>query len=486
MSSSVIALTVIFAIIILGSLIAFYAGVRHKMNLEQWTVAGRGYGLMLVWLLTAGEVYTTFAFLGACGWAYTRGGPTLYIISYLTLTRVVNLHLFPQVWEVGRRFKMQTLPDFFEKRYDSKYLTAFVALVGFAFLIPYLQLQLTGLGIIVEVASFEGVSRPLAMIISFALVAGFVFTSGVRGVAWVSILKDFLMLFVVFFIGIGLPYIYFGGIGHMFTAVINAKPAHLMMPGATKDLGHAWYISTVLLATFGITWPHTFGSLFTAKSGDVLRRNAIVMPLYNVTLPLIFFVGFTAILAVPGLKNGDLALLALVRKTYPAWFLGVVGGTGALTAMVPAAILILTAATLFAKNFFRPVFAPRMTDDQVARLAKMMVLIVTIAALYFALYSSKTLVALLLIGVAGAAQFFPGVVLGMYWRRVTMSGVFTGIVVGVAAIAFLMLTNRDPFLGMNAGFFALCLNFIVTAVVSSLGRFQPSPFEERNQASAAS
>src|SRR5262249_18106746 len=79
------------------------------------------------------------------------------------------------------------------------------------------------------------------------------------------------------------------------------------------------------------------------------------------TQPLIFFVGLTALLVLPGLRDGDLALLAMVRKTFPPWFLGFVGGAGALTAMVPAAIQLLSAATLFAKNLFRPVLAPGMT-----------------------------------------------------------------------------------------------------------------------------
>jgi SSS family solute:Na+ symporter len=486
MSSSVVALTVIFGIIVFGAGVGFYAGARHKMSLEQWTVGGRGFGLLLVWLLMAGEVYTTFSFLGASGWAYSRGGPTLYIIAYLTLGRAVYFHVQPYIWEVGRKFKMQTQPDFFERRYGSKYLAAFVAVVGFVFLIPYLQLQLTGLGIIVEAASFAGISRPLAMVIAFALVAAFVFTSGVRGVAWVSILKDVLMLLVVFFIGIGLPYIYFHGIGPMFTALIQAKPAHLLLPGATKDMGHAWYISTVFMASLGgLMWPNLFATSFTAKSGNTLRRSAVVMTAYNIILPLIFFVGFTAILVIPGLKNGDLALLALVRKTYPAWLLGVIGGTGALTAMVPAAYYILAAATLFAKNFFRTLFAPSMTDDQVAKLAKRMVLVVTGMALYFAIYSSTTLVYLLLIGFAGVSQFFPGVVLGLWWKRVTMPGVFTGIVVGVAIASFLMLTKRDPFMGINAGFLALCLNMVATVVVSLGTRFQPSGFEEHGQGSVA-
>jgi Na+/proline symporter len=37
---SATALTVIFTIIFLGSAIGFYAGTRHKMSLEQWTVGG--------------------------------------------------------------------------------------------------------------------------------------------------------------------------------------------------------------------------------------------------------------------------------------------------------------------------------------------------------------------------------------------------------------------------------------------------------------
>jgi len=51
MNPSVVALTVIFGIVTVGSVLGFYAGARHKMDLEQWTVAGRGFGLLLVWLL---------------------------------------------------------------------------------------------------------------------------------------------------------------------------------------------------------------------------------------------------------------------------------------------------------------------------------------------------------------------------------------------------------------------------------------------------
>src|SRR5512137_486157 len=278
MDSSMIALSVIFGIVLVSSIVGMYAGGRYKMNLEQWTVAGRGFGLILVWLLMAGEIYTTFAFLGASGWAYSRGGPTLYIMAY-----VFSFYFLPQIWEVGKKFGMQTQSDFFHKRYNSKNLAAVASLIGVVFIIPYLQLQLTGLGIIVEVASFGAISRVTAMLVAFGLVAIFVLISGVRAVAWISVIKDFLMLFAAFFIGIGLPYMYFGGISEMFTALVNAKPLHLILPGSTKTMGQSWYISTVLLTSMGFyMWPHLFSAAFTAKSNNTLRKNAVIMPLYTI------------------------------------------------------------------------------------------------------------------------------------------------------------------------------------------------------------
>lgn len=467
MNASAVSLSIIFGIIGVGTALGFLAGAHRKMDLEQWIVGGRGFGVVFIYLLMAGEVYTTFSFLGASGWAYSRGGPTLYILAYLTLGYVVSFFILPDIWEVGQRYCLQTQSDFFRLRYGSKYLAAFVCLVGVASLIPYVQLQLTGLGIIVRIASFDGIGRSAAMSISAGLVAAFVYASGVRAVAWVSVLKDALMLLAAITIGIAIPQIYFGGIGRMFTALVHARPAHLTMPGETRDLGHTWFISTVVLTAVGLyMWPHSFGTTFTAKSGATLRRNAVVMPLYTTIIAFVFFAGFTAVLVLPGLSNGDLALLALIRKTFPPWFLGIIGGAGALTAMVPAAIFTLTAATLLVKNFFRPLFAPRMNDDQVSRLARIMVIVLTFISLYFAINSSVTLVSLLLMGYAGVAQFFPGVILGLYWERVTGPGVFAGITAGVAITASLILSKHDPWNGWSAGFIALCVNFLITVVVS--------------------
>lgn len=483
MSPSVSALSITTFIVALGSLAGFLARFGRKMDLEQWTVAARGFGTMLVWLLMAGEIYTTFTFLGASGWAYSRGAPVLYILGYQPLMYVVAFFILPAVWEIGQKRKLQTQADFFQARYQNTYLSALAAMVGVIAMLPYVQLQLAGLGIIVEIASYGAIHRTPAMIIAFTIVAAFVFVSGIRGVAWASVLKDILLLFAAVFIGIAIPYHYFGGIGPMFAAIAHARPQHLVMPGSTKNLGHSWYITSVLMTSVGFfMWPQNFAASFTARSAKILRRNAVFMPLYSITMPLMVFVGLTALMVLPHLSNGDLSLLTIVRQTFPAWFLGVIGGAGALTAMIPAAIQLLTAATLFAKNLYRPVIAPDMTDKQVGLLAKAMVLVLTLGALYLAIATSVSLVSLLLLGYSGVAQLFPGVVLGLFSKRVTTWGVFAGLAVGIAIDACLTLSGRDPYSGLNAGFIALCVNFAVTAIVSLLTRIQAIGFEDESPA----
>ena len=74
------------AIIGLTAALALGLGLRARrgrdMSLEQWTVGGRGFGSVLVFVLLAGEIYTTFTFLGGSGFAYGKGGPAYYILGY--------------------------------------------------------------------------------------------------------------------------------------------------------------------------------------------------------------------------------------------------------------------------------------------------------------------------------------------------------------------------------------------------------------------
>lgn len=199
----------------------------------------------------------------------------------------------------------------------------------------------------------------------------------------------------------------------MFAELVRTHPNHLVLLGSTRNLGEGWYVhdgaadfaDVLHVAAVLCRQLHRpqRPCLAAQRShhASLLRRHAAV-----------FFAGLCALLVLPDLGNGDLAMLTIVRKTFPAWFLGIVGGAGALTAMVPVAVQLLTGATLYAENLFRPILKPDMNDQQVARLARIMVLVLTLGGLLAAIYTSPSLVSLLLLGSAGIAQLFPSVVLG--------------------------------------------------------------------------
>src|ERR671926_1633604 len=89
------ALVIIFAVILLALLLGLRASRGRDMNLEQWSVGGRGFGTIFVFLLLAGEIYTTFTFLGGSGWAYSKGGPAFYILCYGALAYVLSYWMPP-------------------------------------------------------------------------------------------------------------------------------------------------------------------------------------------------------------------------------------------------------------------------------------------------------------------------------------------------------------------------------------------------------
>ena len=473
---------IIIALTVVGVLLLGVRARRGKdMDLEQWTVGGRGFGTILVFVLMAGEIYTTFTFLGGSGFAYGHGAPAFYILSYGCLAYVLSYWLLPPIWRYAKEHRLIAQPDFFAHKYDSPALGILVALVGIVALVPYLVLQFKGLGIIVDAAAYGALSSRLAVWIGAVVVTVYVMVSGVHGSAWTAVVKDTMILAIVLFLGIYLPLHYYGGYGAMFEAIQAAKPNFLALPPQGESV--AWFDSTVLLTALGFyMWPHTFGSLYTAKEERAFRRNAALLPLYQIILLFVFFVGFAAILKVPGLKGSeiDLSLLRLSIQSFDPWFVGVIGAAGVLTALVPGSMILMASATLLANNIFRYV-RPQASNVVISRVARLMVPVVALLAVVFTLQGGTTIVALLLMGYSFVTQLFPTLVASLLPNNpVTPQGAFAGISVGVATVALTTLTHTSmaslfPILpealrDLNIGIVALILNLVTLGVVSAVTR----------------
>ena len=465
-------------------LILFFAGSiglgvwskrGKEMDLEQWSVGGRGFGSIIVFLLLAGEIYTTFTFLGASGYAYSNGGASFYILCYGALAYVFSYWLAPAIWRYGSKEKLVSQPDWFSRKYHSRNLSLIVTLIGVVAMIPYLELQLTGLGIIIEETSYGAIPRSLSIVLGGLAMATYVVISGIHSAAWNAVIKDILVLLVVVFIGIYLPLHYFGGIGTMFANVEAQAPGFLQLHEPVHDSG--WFITSILLSALGFfMWPHYFAAVYSCKHPKTFRRNAMFLPLYQLVLLFVFFVGLTAFLAVPGLSNGDLSLLRVTRDALPPVVVGLVGAAGLFCALVPGSMLLTTSATMLAKNVYKEIF-PRSSGAQVALVAKVMVPVVTLIALYLTFKGGEAIVNLLLLGYAFVTQLFPSMVMSLHRHNpVNKWGAGAGMVVGAVIVAWLTLGSYTvgsvlPFLPaslqhLNVGIVALVANIVVCVVVS--------------------
>lgn len=473
------------AIIILFLVAAFVLGMLarrgRRMSLEQWVVGGRGFGTIFVFLLMAGEIYTTFTFLGGSGWAYGRGAPTFYILCYGAIAYAISYFLLPPIWRYAAEHRLLSQADFFVSKYRSPSLGILVSLVSVAAMVPYLVLQLKGLGLIISEASYGAVSPEMAVWISTLALVLYVIVSGVHGSAWTAVLKDIMILGVAVALGIYLPLHYYGGYRAMFEAIESSHPGFLTLPPSGMSV--SWLISTVLLTALGFyMWPHTFGSAYTAKNERVFRRNAVIMPIYQLVLLFVFFTGFAAILTVPGLTgaDADLALLRVSKATFAPAVVGVIGGAGLLTALVPGSMILVTACTILAQNVYRGLFK-QASDQTVNRLARSLVPVVALLAVGLTLRGGEAIVPLLLMGYNMVTQLFPLVLLAL--PRVplaTRAGAFAGVVAGEATVAWLALSDVSlaqlfpdwpaPVTDLNIGIVALLVNLAAVVVVSALTR----------------
>lgn len=82
--------------------VAMVIGLRAKagrsMNsLEEWGVAGRSMGPVTLYLLIAAGSVSAYTFMGAPGWAYSKGVAVFYVAIYLAYLALV-------AWYFARRY----------------------------------------------------------------------------------------------------------------------------------------------------------------------------------------------------------------------------------------------------------------------------------------------------------------------------------------------------------------------------------------------
>jgi len=94
-----------------------------------------------------------------------------------------------------------------------------------------------------------------------------------------------------------------------------------------------------------------------------------------------------------------------------------------------------------------------------------------------ALYSTDLLVTIGLVALAGTAQVMVPTLGALFWKRSTVAGAISGLIVGIGllcAFQFIPPFNPPgPFAFGGAGLFSFIMNIVVFFVVSSLTKPRP-------------
>ncbi|MFG2285133.1 sodium:solute symporter [Streptomyces sp. NPDC048595] len=449
-------------------------------GLAEWSVGGRSLGTVFIWVLMAGESYTSFSYLGAAGWGYNFGAPVLFVLAYMSCGYALGYVVGPMLWAYARRHGLVGITDIVAHRYGRPWLGSAVALLATVCLLPYIQLQITGMGVVVSTISYGAISLDWAYFLGFAVTTGFVVVSGLRGSAWVSVLKDVLVIGTLGFLVVYVPLHYFDGYGPLLDRIVAEKPQWLTFPGhASGGLGQLWFATTTLVNSLTVVvFPTTVAGYLGARDAEALRRNAIYLPFYNVLLFVPMLLGLAALFVVPGLTGADsnLALFKLVVDSLPAWAVGLIGAAAALSSIVPMAVFMLVIGTMWGRSVLGAI--PRLAARQ--KLWSQLVVVAAGAVALLLTYTAPdTLVRLSLISYEGMAQLVPMLLVGLVWRRLTLHAAVSGLVAGFALVCVLVFTGHDPVWGMNAGIVGLAVNTAVALAVTWLG---PRECDERPDA----
>ena len=462
-------MNVTLAVVLAGLVLIGAFGVlgrRRQRELSDWTVGGRRFGGATMWFLQAGEIFTIFTFLGLAGLGFTGGVAALYALLYIPVAFVGLYFLGPRLWRRCKDEGHLTQADFVAGFFESPLLGRVVAVLGVVFVLPYLQLQITGLGLAVQLATGDRASANLGMVIAFGITVAFVLWSGIRGVATASYLKDGLMLVVLIVLAVVIPSHFAGGLGHLFQQLTRQHPAVLTIHNGTNDTG--WFVSSVIASGLGImcmTLPHLWPELLAARSAKALRRNYVFLPAYCLVLVFPMFVGMAAIGVLPTGTDSNGTLLRLVSTSLPPWLVGLVVVAAAATAMVPAGGIIIGMSTLVSRNI-----AWTREPKAQYRLTLVAVVVVTSLALALAVLRPDLIANLLLLTYSGLDQLIPAIVLAIIGRRfVSWRPVLAGMLVGVGGVIALTPPFGHLHVGhVNAGLVALVPNLVVVAAGAAI------------------
>ena len=492
-------------LLVLSVYLAFALGVgwlarrRGAPGLDDWFVASRRIGPVVLFCTLAATNFSAFFFLGFAGASYRAGFGFYGLMAFGTaLVGASILLLGVPIHRLGKAKGYLTPPELVAGESGSRALGWLYAGVLVIFTLPYLAVQPMAAGLVLEQLTDGGIPYFAGATLMTGAMLIYLWLGGMRSSAWTDLVQGLLMLSLLA-AAVAVVIHGLGGFGTAGNALWDTDPALFRREGNITP--RVWLSYTLLWPLTVPMFPQLFSRFYIAESDRGLRTAAW---LYPTVVPLLFLapvlLGVLGHLDFPDLQGteSDSIVPLLLMEHAPLWLAAVVmvGAMAAfmstadsqllamssiltrdvaatvgrfvtfsLLALVGAALVVVTGTLWLAEGdtlagvlslvgviclalawtlLPREDYSGTMGAAQQLTIGRGLIVVLALAGLALAYDPPDTIFNIVSQAFTGLAVLFPTTVALLYWPRVRAGACIASIVAGEALVAWTYwLTTHD-------------------------------------------
>ena len=466
-------------------------------TLDGFLIGGRNIGAWVTAFAYGTTYFSAVVFVGYAGQhGWNIGIGAIWIgIGNAVLGCLLSWLLFAnRTRKITKKLNARTMPDFFEKRYNSKGMKILSSVIVFVFLVPYSACVYKGLGSLFS-AVFPSVDTWVWMFIIAVLTAVYLVAGGYIATAYTDLIQGIIMIAgVICLIVAVLKHDSVGGLAGLIENLskfesLPGDPNPITGSQLTSIFGGSSFkflCFNIMLTSFG-TWglPQMIGKFYAIKDTAAIKRGTIISTLFCVIIGCgAYLIGSTSRLILGGqLPAGG------IDSIIPALLMEVLGG-GTLGIILLAVIMILllsasmstleavvlTSASAGAVDLIPALRKKATKPENQMLLTRLLCLVFVACSFFFATQNIPIIVSVMSFSWGIVSGCFIGpYIWGLFSKKITKAGAFSGILAGLLAVggATLVITLNSGFSAAASkspemGVAAMALSMIVVPVVSTL------------------
>ncbi len=494
--------------------IGIYTSKRTKSTTD-FMLGGRSVGSWLTAFSYGTTYFSAVVFIGYAGqfgWSYGVSA------SWVGIGNAFIGSLIP-FFLLGRRTRLmtnhigaKTMPEYFEKRFDSNTLKTASALIVFIFLIPYTASVYNGLSRLFGMVFDLGENGATIIIIAMAVLSAFYVTlGGYKATALNDFFQGIIMLIGIATV-VGLTVQKKDG----FSAAIDALNIIPDDKGNTGTLGSLFgpdplnLLGVVLLTSLG-TWglPQMVQKFYAIKDEQAIRKGAVISTFFAVVVAggSYYMGGFVRLYCtldqnesgksfietLNGRPVYDTMVPALLNQALPNLLIGLVVVLVLSASLSTLSSLVLTSSSTLTNDLIKPRIK-NFSDKSQMTTMRVFIAVFLLISVIIACNKNASISTLMSYSWGALSGAFLGPFLyGLFMKKATTAACWASFVTGLGiTITHMLLFNLSAFssvkqsvaqLGcplnllspINAGAFAMIVSLIIVPVVSS---FTKAPDEK--------